>query len=99
MPYFLVRLSGEGIDLALEDSPKPAIGFFTTRLVRTTDSREASNMVIRLVLEEWRPEGQYASCNRGELPRLSVEDAWQVGWLRGTFGPSSKGYSFFLRND
>lgn len=56
-------------------------------------------MVIRLVLEEWRPEGQYASCNRGELPRLSVEDAWQVGWLRGTFGPSPKGYSFFLRND
>jgi len=97
VPYFLVRVKGEGIAFEMKGSPKQAIGFFTTRLVHAADSHEASDIAIQRVLMEWLPEGQYATGNRGGFPRLSVEDAWRVGWLRGAFGRKPRGYSFFLR--
>jgi len=97
MPYFKVILSGRGIDLPSESDS--AIGFFTTRLVRSTDSTSAESLAKDLVLSEWRPGGTYAKANRGSQPVLSVEQSFPVGWLAGAFGSKDSGYTFYCHED
>ena len=97
MPYFKVILSGRGIDLPLEGDS--AIGFFTTRLVRSTDPSRAESLAKDLVLSEWRPGGTYAEANRGSQPVLSIEQSFPVGWLVGTLGRKPSGYTFYCHED
>ena len=97
MPYFKVILSGRGIDLPFEGDS--AIGFFTTRLVRSVDPAGAELLAKDLVLSEWLPGGTYATVNRGSQPTLSVEQSFSVGWLVGTFGRKPSGYTFYRHED
>ena len=76
-----------------------AIGFFTTRLVRSIDSSIAESLAKDLVLSEWRPGGTYAMANRGSQPALSVEQSFPVGWLEGTFSRKPSGYTFYCHED
>jgi len=98
MPYFKVILSGRGIDLPFEGHS--AIGFFTTRLVRSADPASAEESLAKdLVLSEWLPGGTYAKANHGSPPTLSVEQSFPVGWLAGTFGRKPSGYTFYRHED
>ncbi|MCA0393670.1 MAG: hypothetical protein LCH70_06065 [Proteobacteria bacterium] len=97
MPYFKVILSGRDIDLPFEGDS--AIGFFTTRLVRSTDPASAESLAKDLVLSEWCPGGTYANANRGSQPVLSVEQSFSVGWLAGAFGSKGSGYTFYCHED
>nr|CAG23928.1 hypothetical protein [Pseudomonas aeruginosa] len=97
MPYFKVILSGRGIDLPFDGDS--AIGFFTTRLVRSMDPASAESLAKGLVQAEWLPGGTYATVNRGSQPTLSVERSSPVGWLTGTFGRKPSGYSFYRHED
>jgi len=97
MPNFKVLLSGRGIDLAMEDDS--AIGFFTTRLVRADDQKSAESLASDLVLSEWRLGGAYAQANRGDLPVLSIEQSFSVGWFEGVFGRKASGYVFYCHED
>ena len=97
MPYFKVILSGRGIDLPIEG--ESAIGFFTTRLVRSTDPSGAESLAKDLVLSEWRPGSVYAGTNCGSQPVLSVEQSFPVSWLTGIFGRKPSGYTFYCHED
>ena len=97
MPHFKVMLSGRGIDLPFDGTP--AIGFFTTRLVRAPDLATAELDAIELVLSEWRPGGKYAVANQGGAPALMVEDSFPVGFLAGLFGRKGSGYAFYTHED
>lgn len=99
MPYFKVRLSGAGILYPFADGSDPAIGFFTTRLVRAPDIEEAHHLAKDLVLSEWRPGGEYADGNAGSVPVLAVDESWSVGFLSGIFGRRSGGYTFYRYDD
>jgi hypothetical protein len=98
MPYFKVKLSGAGISLPF-DGGDPAIGFFTTRLVRARDEAHAHGLAQDLVLSEWHTGGAYATGNIGALPTLLVEESWQVGLLQGILGRRPTGYSFYAHDD
>ena len=99
MPYFKVQLSGTGISLQVVDGSDPAIGFFTTRLIRARDPEHARSMARESVLSEWQPGGAYATGNIGALPSLTVEESWQVGLLEGILGRRASGYAFYTHDD
>ena len=99
MPYFKVQLSGAGISLQAVDGADPAIGFFTTRLVRARDPEHAHSLAKEAVLSEWQPGGAYAGGNIGTLPSLIVEESWQVGLLEGILGRRASGYAFYSHDD
>ena len=99
MPYFKVRLSGAGISYPFVDGSDPVIGFFTTRLVRARDIRQAHCLAKELVLSEWRHGGRYADGNVGSAPTLVVEESWRVSLLSGIFGRRPGGYSFYSHDD
>lgn len=98
MPYFQVRLSGEGIRLPLDEGD-PMIGFFTTRVVKADDLRHAGQLAQENVMSEWREGGQYANHNEGSAPKLVVEASFPIGLLRGIFGRKPAGYSFYRYDD
>lgn len=75
------------------------IGFYTTRLVNAPNQLQAQRVAEDAVLAEWQPGGEYAEGNRGALPTLAVDDAWQIGLLSGIFGRRPVGYSFYARED
>jgi len=95
MPHFKVILFGEGIDFPFEDFARPIVGFYTTRVVRAATLAEAGRIASELVLCEWRPGGEYAQSNRGGLPALAVEQAYQISVLSGVLGRKPAGYTFF----
>lgn len=99
MPYFKVRLSGTGISYPFVDGSDPAIGFFTTRVVRAPDTKQAHMAAKARVLSDWQSGGSYATGNSGSIPTLVVEESWPIGWLRGVFGRKHEGYTFYLRDD
>ena len=99
MPYFKVQLSGTGISFRVVDGSDPAIGFFTTRLVRAKNADHAHSSAKATVLSEWRPGGDYAGGNRGALPSLTVEESWQVGLVAGILGRKGGGYSLYSHDD
>jgi hypothetical protein len=99
MPYFQVMLSGAGILLPFEDASDPAIGFFTTRNVRASDSGRAQVLAKELVLSQWRSGGAYAGANKGATPVLAIESISTIGLLKGIFGRKATGYAFYTHAD
>jgi hypothetical protein len=99
MPWFRVQLHGSGIALEEEDGGSPAIGFYTTRDVRAVDPLLAQQQVMAIVLDEWRGDGDYVAANRGDVPSLTVEACWPLGFFRGYFGRRPGGYTFYLHDD
>ena len=98
MAYFQVLLSGSGISYAFEGEADAVVGFFTTRVVRAQTLADAQHLAKQLVLTEWRAGGAYAVCNRGGVPSLVVEESFRIGFLRGVFGRSRKGYAFYTQD-
>jgi hypothetical protein len=97
MPYFRVMLHGEGIDLLVEGSTEPAIGFYITRIIRASSPDEATERVRSVIAHEWAME-PYKSSNRGLSPRLtmeSVSEATFFDWL--TF--KKPGYSLYSNDN
>jgi hypothetical protein len=99
MPFFKVMLAGTGISLRCEGAGDPAIGFYTTRVVKARDPEQAQLVAKELVLSEWQTGGEYAAANSGSLPLLTANSVFSVGFLRGVFGRRPAGYSFYLRDD
>lgn len=99
MPYFKVRLLGQGILYSVEGAPAPVIGFYTTRMVRAKTAEKACLVAEDEVLSEWRAGGVYATGNQGEIPTLTAEACWPVGTLTGMFGRRPMGYSFYVIED
>ena len=99
MSYYHVVLRGDGINCPFEGSATAMIGFFTTRRVRAGGLSEAQRLARESVDAEWRPGGRYAAINRGDVPALSVEDAYPVGLFTVLLGRRPSGYSFFSSND
>jgi hypothetical protein len=99
MPFFKVVLLGKGILLRCEDDEDPAIGFYTTRVVKARDPVHAQALAKGAVLAEWQAGGEYAEANTGSVPLLTTENIHSVGFLRGVFCSKPTGYSFYLRDD
>jgi len=98
MPYFRVMLSGTGISYVFGDGSEPAIGFFTTRIVKANDLLHAHQSAKELILSEWRLGGDYAADNRGALPTLSIENSLSIGYPSGLFGRKGGGYAFYTQD-
>ena len=73
MPYFKVLINGRGIDIQDEEGVTTIRGFFTTRLVRASDSSHAATTALAVVQASWA-EGKHAKANRSGAPQLSVEE-------------------------
>ncbi len=95
MPFFRVMLAGSGISYPCTDGSLPAIGFLTTRDVRASSLQEAERKAKELVLVEWRSGGKYFSANQGACPSITVEESFQLTYLRGIFARKPSGYSFY----
>jgi hypothetical protein len=90
---FAVRIEASGIDLDGPHPDRPIVGFYTTRIVRAKTPEEAGQRVIEMILADWT-QGEWASLNRGGVPKLKVDDVWKVGFWRWlTF--KSRGHIFF----
>jgi hypothetical protein len=90
---FTVFVRGEGIDVLVEGDPRPAVGFFTTRVVTANDQHEAVQVALSGIQDEWKCGARVAS-NRGSEPALFVESVEKVGLL-GRLNPKRYGYVFF----
>jgi hypothetical protein len=97
MPFYKLILSGRGIDLIVGDDR--VVGFYTTRLVHARDLRSAELKASELVMSEWRAGGKYYATNRGALPVLAVEQAFEAGPIAVIFGRRPRGYSFYCAED
>ena len=98
MSYFRVMLSGTGILYGFDDGSDPAIGFFTTRIVKADDLLDAERSAKELVLSEWQRGGAYMAENRGSVPALVIEDACPISYFRGLFGHKRGGYAFYTND-
>jgi len=92
MPFYQVMLSGRGINLPIEGSSEPAIGFFITRIVRASTFADAEHAAKQVIGSEWQSP-RFAS-NQGGQPSLTLESSSPVGLLKGLFSRPI-GYSFF----
>ena len=76
MPYFRVQLHGTGICLDGAGGAPPAVGFYTTRIVRAETHEDAAKAAAQAVTTQWTTGTDYAKNNRGTPPMLTVE------WVR-----------------
>lgn len=95
MPYYSVLLHGTNIKLA--GAGAPAIGFYTTRVVRAASDTQAAHKAEELVFAEWAAP-PYVNANTGGSPRLTVESVDRVPLMRALRVPNG-GYTFYERED
>ena len=98
MSYFRVQLHGTGIIVNGSSADKPLVGFYTTRVVKASSTRDAVNVASQSVLAQWAEDRSYAQSNRGSLPQLSAE------WVRpdtflSTLLFRATGYCFYWAED
>ena len=95
MPYYSVQFHGANIRLV--GAGAPAIGFYTTRVVRARSEAEAARKAEEIVLAEWAAP-PYVKANTGSPPSLTVESVSRVPLMRALRLPS-KGYTFYESED
>ncbi len=93
MPHYRVMLHGSGVDVAVDDSPDPIVGFYTARVVTAKSESEAERLAVENVLEQWSA-GPYGQVNRGTVPRLTVESVEVTSWFDRLFRRGT-GYVFY----
>jgi hypothetical protein len=96
MGFFRILLCGTGIELPMAEDQLPAIGFYTTRIVKAATASSAEQLAKELILSEWVPGGAYASANKGSTPALVVENVEPISALTGVLKRNLSGYTFFL---
>jgi hypothetical protein len=97
MPYFLVTLHGDGIEIPRDDGSGPMIGFYRTCLVRADGPTEAARIASDQVSADWTSQ-RYAGANKGNVPRLKTEAVVPANFLqRFTF--KNGGHVFYGRRE
>ena len=92
MPYYCVVMNGEGI--SVPSSGDDIVGFYTTRWVKAEGSDGAEEIAKQLVLLDWT-EGEYADVNMGDPPIMSVDEIWQVNFLKFLWRRPGGGHTFY----
>jgi hypothetical protein len=92
--YFRVVLHGTGIVFKeFDGDEEPAIGFYTSRVVRAGSAEEAVEKAKRSVLELWMTE-EYVRANAGGPPRLSTKSIDEISFSAARKAPN-EGHIFY----
>jgi hypothetical protein len=97
MPYFQVRLHGEGIDVPSMDGSETMVGFFTTRVVKSHSATEAEAKARQLVTADW-VSGSYSTANRSSKIELTVESIAKTTFIRALLFRNS-GHVFYTSDE
>ncbi len=93
VPFFSVRVHGEGIRIVSDGLP-PIAGFYATRVVWAGSERAAQEKVIAMIEEAWT-SGREAKANSGRSPVLAVETCCAVGLIRWLRKRQDRGHTFY----
>lgn len=98
MPYFVILCRGSGIQLPSMSGEEPIIGFYTSRREDADTAEDAITKFKVTLMKEWT-HGELAEANQGDLPKLEIEDCWEISfWSRffGRWRRQGGGYTFYL---
>jgi hypothetical protein len=80
MPFYRVRVHGQGIRLPQEGGSSDIVGFYRVQSVRATTPDQAGTLAIASIASAWE-HPRYAATNLGSRPRLEVEAVVKSSWL------------------
>jgi hypothetical protein len=93
MPFYNIRVHGEGIRMPGPTGGSPIVGFYTSRVVWAKSEAAASERVLAAVGALWTT-GTLAVSNTGQPPVLSVDAVDEVGFGAWLIAPN-RGHTFY----
>jgi hypothetical protein len=93
VPFFSVKVHGEGVRVPQPDGGAPVVGFYAIRVVWARSEAEAKEKACGLLRDLWAA-GSYAQSNEGGAPVLSAESVHAVGVLTWARAPN-RGHIFY----
>lgn len=93
--FYGVRLHGTGIRCPSEG--RPINGFYTTQMPLARSENDAIAAARRVVMNRWQTDPMYVSWNKGELPRLEVDETFLPEFWTAVFF-MGKGHMFYAED-
>ena len=97
VPYFKVLVNGRGLEIPGVGNQPVIRGFFTTRIVRTTNAAVAAERALESVRVKWFTETQ-SSSDRGTGLVLHAEEVSLSSFV-ASFRAKTKGYTFYSQEE
>src|SRR5262245_18785182 len=97
MPFYNIRVHGEGIRMPAPTGGPPIVGFYTSRVVWARSEAAASERALSAVGVLWT-RGPLAVSNIGQPPLLSVDAVNEVGFGAWLTAPN-RGHTFYQEEE
>jgi hypothetical protein len=96
MPTYQFLLHSTGFTLDVGDGEPPAVGFYTSRRARASNSSEARKIVMAAMNDDPKLADIFASGHdAGLFPKTEVQEVYMIPWWRAILPWRKPGLAFY----